>query len=244
MGKFLSNQMAWPGMAMPTPRGRCVSPPHPRPVQEVSCSLNFDSHTGRGKLSLANPRYSGLRGDNLSGGFRWERDVVRLEKLVLQQQRSRCGTLYGLLPAGLLCGYPLACCCSCQVADHGSSAYLPRLACRYEVQGEYTIPPNTPLPSSAAELALQPPPANSAVVAAPAGRWRLQVAVPSAELQEIIPAARLLQSATSLSPAEYERAKAAFLQASPAAGVVGVAMGPRMRTVVTGARGCIACTSV
>ena len=60
-------------------------------VQEVSCSLNFDSHTGRGKLSLANPRYSGLRGDNLSGGFRWERDVVRLEKLVLQQQRSRCG---------------------------------------------------------------------------------------------------------------------------------------------------------
>ncbi len=59
------------------------------PLQEVSCSLNFDTHTGRGKVSLANPRYSGLRGDSLSGGFRWERDVVRLEKLVVQQQRSR-----------------------------------------------------------------------------------------------------------------------------------------------------------
>ena len=35
------------------------------------------------------PRYSGLRGDSLRGGFRWERDVVRLEKLVVQQQRSR-----------------------------------------------------------------------------------------------------------------------------------------------------------
>ncbi len=58
-------------------------------LQEVSCSLNFDSHTGRGKVALANPRFSGLRGDSLSGGFRWERDVVRLERLVLQQQRSR-----------------------------------------------------------------------------------------------------------------------------------------------------------
>lgn len=84
--------------------------------------------------------------------------------------------------------------------------------CRYEVQGEYTIPPTTPLPSSAAELALHAPPSNPAAVAAPMGRWRLQVAVPSAELQEIIPAARLLQSATSLTPAEYERAKAAFMQ--------------------------------
>jgi hypothetical protein len=62
----------------------------PAPLQEASCSLNFDTHTGRGKVSLANPRYSGLQGDSLSGGFRWEHDVVRLEKLVVQQQRSRC----------------------------------------------------------------------------------------------------------------------------------------------------------
>lgn len=196
------------------------------PVQEVSCSLNFDSHTGRGKLSLANPRYSGLRGDNLSGGFRWERDVVRLEKLVLQQQRSRCGSgpacrWTAFMLAALHCVAHHGC---CQAADH-ISLRLTSPARRYEVQGEYTIPPNTPLPSSAADLALQAPPTKSAAVAPPAGRWRLQVAVPSAELQEIIPAARLLQSATSLSPAEYERAKAAFLQARLAAGTVGGLVG-------------------
>lgn len=78
------------------------------------------------------------------------------------------------------------------------------------MQGEYSLPPNTPLPSSAAELAL---PASAGDAAAAGGRWRMQVSVPWAELQEIVPAARLLQSATSLSPAEYERAKAAFLQA-------------------------------
>ena len=44
--------------------------------------------------------------------------------------------------------------------------------------------------------------------------WHLlQVIVPGAELQEIIPAARLLQTATSLTPAEYEQAKQAFLSA-------------------------------
>ena len=81
--------------------------------QEVSCSLNFDSHTGRGKLALLNPRYSGLRGDSLSGGFRWERDVVRLEKLVLQQQRSRWA-------AGEdCCCVAIWCCCSS--AEHAGS---------------------------------------------------------------------------------------------------------------------------
>lgn len=44
----------------------------------------------------------------------------------------------------------------------------------------------------------------------------LQVSVPGAELQEVIPAARLLQTATSLSPVEYERAKQAFLHAAKA----------------------------
>lgn len=153
-------------------------------LQELSCTLNFESATGRGKVSLANPRYSGLRGESLSGGFRWERDVVRLEKLVLQQQRSR-----------------------------------------YEVQGEYTLPPNTPLPSSAADLALQPAATSSgapgsATSAVPAGgRWRVAVSVPVAELQEIVPAARLLQSAASLTPAEYDRAKRAFLQAMSRASI-------------------------
>lgn len=91
------------------------------------------------------------------------------------------------------------------------------------MQGEYSLPPNITLPSSAADLALQPvAPAGAATAGGAAvpggGRWRVQVAVPTAELQEIVPAARLLQSATSLSPAEYERAKASFLQVSRAGG--------------------------
>lgn len=84
----------------------------------------------------------------------------------------------------------------------------PALQPRYEVQGEYGLPPNLPLPKSAADLAT----AAGDSAAAATGRWRVQVSVPWAELQEIVPVARLLQSATSLSPAEYERAKAAFLQ--------------------------------
>ncbi len=58
-------------------------------VQEVSLSLNFDTRMGRGKVSVAGPRFSGLQGEALSGGVRWERDVIRLEKAVLQQRSSR-----------------------------------------------------------------------------------------------------------------------------------------------------------
>nr|AXF41549.1 carbonic anhydrase CAH0010 [Chlorella sp. ArM0029B] len=165
-------------------------------LQELSCSLNFESATGRGKVSLANPRYSGLRGDSLSGGFRWERDVVRLERLVLQQQRSR-----------------------------------------YEVQGEYTLPPNTPLPSSAADLALQPAgpgggaPGGASSAVPAGGRWRVAVSVPVAELQEIVPAARLLQSAASLSPAEYDRAKRAFLQAISRASIKAADLNTQLRSM-------------
>ena len=42
------------------------------------------------------------------------------------------------------------------------------------------------------------------------GSWA-QVNVPTASMQEILPAARLLSRATALTPSDYERAKAAFL---------------------------------
>lgn len=58
-------------------------------VQEVSLNLNFDTRVGRGKVNVAGPRFSGLQGEALSGGVRWERDVIRLEKAVLQQRTSR-----------------------------------------------------------------------------------------------------------------------------------------------------------
>jgi hypothetical protein len=42
-----------------------------------------------------------------------------------------------------------------------------------------------------------------------------QVTVPGAELEEILPAARLLSAATSEQPIDYERAKAHFLEVPP-----------------------------
>ena len=59
-------------------------------VQEALLSLNLESRLGRAVVSIAGPRFSGLQGQSLSGAFRWERDVVRLERAVLQQANSRC----------------------------------------------------------------------------------------------------------------------------------------------------------
>lgn len=73
-------------------------------VQEAALSLNLESRLGRALFSIAGPRFSGLQGQSLSGALRWERDVVRLERAVLQQANSRC------CPAQLLClldGYDL-----------------------------------------------------------------------------------------------------------------------------------------
>jgi hypothetical protein len=142
-------------------------------LQEVSCSLNFKSQTGRGRLSVMGPRYSGFGGESLSGGVRWERDVLRLEKLALQQKQSR-----------------------------------------YEVQGEYVFPPQVRLPTTAAEFAAVDT-ANKKLVefsGQNSGRWRLRMDVPLAEIQELLPIARLLQNAvTPHGPFDYERAKASFI---------------------------------
>lgn len=63
-------------------------------------------------------------------------------------------------------------------------AVLQQAHSRYEVQGEYTIPPTADIPRSAASLALAAPSAGGVAVAPvsgggapqPAmGRWRLQV---------------------------------------------------------------------
>ena len=49
-----------------------------------------------------------------------------------------------------------------------------QLQCRYEVQGEYTVPPNTRLPASAADLVAAAD-QQGGEGAVPAGRWRVQV---------------------------------------------------------------------
>ncbi len=68
-------------------------------VQEASLSLNLESRLGRAVVAVAGPRFSGLQGQSLSGAFRWERDVVRLERAVLQQANSRCVAHAGMLLA-------------------------------------------------------------------------------------------------------------------------------------------------
>ena len=147
-------------------------------LQEISCSLNFLTQTGRGRLNLLTPRFSGLGGESLTGGFRWEKDVVRLERLALQQKNSR-----------------------------------------YEVQGEYVIPSLNLIPHSTADLrwpGIENENAGNDIDnsgSSTFGRWRLRVDVPMADMQEILPAARLLQSAASRAPADYGRAKMAFIQA-------------------------------
>jgi hypothetical protein len=65
-------------------------------VQEAALSLNLEQRLGRGAVSIARPRFSGLQGQSLGGAFRWERDVVRLERAVLQQANSRCAVLRAL----------------------------------------------------------------------------------------------------------------------------------------------------
>jgi len=47
----------------------------------------------------------------------------------------------------------------------------------------------------------------------------VQVSVPTANMEEIIPAARLLSRATALTHSDYERAKSAFLTGMDASGL-------------------------
>ena len=59
-------------------------------VQDAAVAVNLEEREGRGSLSVLGPRFSGLQGTGLSTSFRWERDVVRLERAVLEQANSRC----------------------------------------------------------------------------------------------------------------------------------------------------------
>lgn len=138
-------------------------------------------------------RYSGLLGEALSGGFRWERDIIRLEKMILQQKASR-----------------------------------------YEVQGEYALPTNLP------QLEVAPMDAEGSpkwlpgdVLAATAqpytGRWRIQVNVPNADVQEILPAMRLLNQATSVSETDYEKSKEDYLRGLEEGGVTSPPIGEFVR---------------
>lgn len=145
-------------------------------LQEISCAINFQNQTGRGRASIIGPKYSGILGDSLSGGFRWEKDVLRLEKIVLQQQQSR-----------------------------------------YEVQGEYVLPPSFNIPASTADLFDKN--AIETLKSSSTGRWRLRLDAPHAQIQDLTPLARVLQTVNDQFPEDYERAKGAFMSALSSASI-------------------------
>lgn len=79
-------------------------------VGEASLALNLEQRQGRATVEVAGPRFSGLQGRSLSGAFRWERDVVRLERAVLEQAASRCAASVRLRTS------PQLACKSCRTA--------------------------------------------------------------------------------------------------------------------------------
>ena len=93
--------VGWDGLGLAAAAARrarsCCSLARPRGIvdgqsstgQQVAVLLD-PSCTTPEHTHMQAPRFSGLRGEAVSGGFRWERDVIRLEKVVLAQQRSRC----------------------------------------------------------------------------------------------------------------------------------------------------------
>ncbi|KAK9862508.1 hypothetical protein WJX84_009406 [Apatococcus fuscideae] len=112
---------------------------------------------------------------------------------------------------------------------------------RYEVQGEYVIPSSAAIPSSAVSMALAPhpmprtPPGVQPPLrrfeAPSTGRWRLQVSVPSAHMEEIVPAARLLSRATSEVPQDFEHSKHIFLHTVDRMKVVSEELGRQLQEV-------------
>ena len=83
-------------------------------VQEALLSLNLEQRLGRAVVAVVGPRFSGLQGQSLSGAFRWERDVVRLERAVLQQANSRCGSTVDAFFSGVSLVHPRLMSCRCR----------------------------------------------------------------------------------------------------------------------------------
>lgn len=142
-------------------------------VDKAFIDLNFQEQTGRGNVFVTGPRFSGLQGESLGGSFRWEQDIIRLERAIIQQKRSR-----------------------------------------YELQGEYVLPTTNEKATLDMATALsQMRNTNLSAINSPrGGRWRWQVSVPHAVIEEMLPAAQLLSRATSSYPIDYSNAKGIFLE--------------------------------
>ena len=143
-------------------------------VDKAFIDLNFEEQTGRGNVSVTGPRFSGLQGESLGGSFRWEGDIIRLERAIIQQKRSK-----------------------------------------YELQGEYVLPTTkdvSTLDMATALSQMRNSNLSSTISPRGGGRWRWQVSVPHAVIEEMLPAAQLLSRATSSYPIDYSNAKGIFLE--------------------------------
>ena len=114
---------------------------------------------------------------------------------------------------------------------------LQQKASRYEVQGEYALPTNLPLievrpmdPSDSSPNWL-PGEVLAATAKPQIGRWRIQVHVPNADVQEILPGMRLLSQATSVRETDYEQARENFLKGLEEGGLTSPPLSEFVRTV-------------
>ena len=246
-------------------------------VQEAALALNLEQRQGRAVVSIAGPRFSGLQGQSLSGAFRWERDVVRLERAVLQQANSRraasstaaarpgtcrvsahlrmpplrgdCFSKALTLQRPVCAGFQIrgagrvrypqqraypALCRRRRTRRKGRRAGRRAVAVRDQHRalaragdGRCRHAPDTAVLRTRAGIsALLHLPSvpravhghdacfqGQAMALAPClttpHAW--QVHVPAANMEEILPAARLLSRAAALTPSDYDRAKAWFL---------------------------------
>lgn len=139
-------------------------------LDEGLLDLNLETQSGHGHVSFSKPKFSGLQGESFEGNARWTGDVLRVERAILEQERSR-----------------------------------------YEVSGEYIVP-STAFP---VEISQQDRIEREGPASMPSqllgGRWRWQVFVPAADVEEMLPAIQLLTRAKRSVPGNYLRAKTKFI---------------------------------
>ncbi|CAI9293104.1 unnamed protein product [Lactuca saligna] len=58
-------------------------------LQQAEVQLNFQKSSDHGIFSLLHPRFSGVLGEALDLVARWSRDVITVEKVVLEQSNSQ-----------------------------------------------------------------------------------------------------------------------------------------------------------
>ncbi|KAF6250262.1 hypothetical protein COO60DRAFT_1706191, partial [Scenedesmus sp. NREL 46B-D3] len=172
----------------------------------VSAVLDVDLAAAAGRLaaSLASPRFSGLAGTSASAQARWERDIVLLERAVLTQPNSRyeLAAEY-VLPPGVALPRSIA---EAQAAASAAAAPEQRTTSSSSSGNHHHHNHHGAAGAGNQQQAAaghqrhhhQQAEAAAAVSASDieGGRWRLQLVVPHAAIEELLPAGQLLRRAS------------------------------------------------